>query len=185
MVKQTKQPPILHGTQVALLTVLTTLAYRQFMDEFDPARLDLAQCSPSRAVMQARLTRAFGSLDPSGGIGNECWLDYSKKLDAWHAQRATFEQFLNEWDSIRAQLQTMVRPPELLVEILRRMHSPTHFEGLNPPMPESQLRFAFENGSLLRSRFTFGDLFIFLNWDLDRLWARIWESARALAAVPA
>lgn len=183
MVARSGQKPILHGTQVVLLTVLTTLAFRQFMDEFDPSRVNLAACFPARAEMQTRIQRAFASLDPSRGIANECWSEYQKKLDAWNAQRGIFEAFLNEWDLIRAQLQTIVRPPELLIEILQRMDSPTLFEQLNPPMPETQIRFAFENASLIRSRFTLGDLFIFLNWDMDRLWTHIWESARALAAI--
>jgi glycerol-1-phosphate dehydrogenase [NAD(P)+] len=184
MVKQQKQTPILHGTQVALLTVLTTLAFQQFMDEFDPARVNLDECFPSRAEMQARIQRAFASLDPTGAIADECWSEYQKKLDHWHAQRARFETFLREWDGIRAQLQSMVRPPELLIEILRRMGSPTHLEQLNAPIPEAQLRFAFENASLIRSRFTLGDLFLFLNWDRERLWTRIWNASRALASAP-
>lgn len=183
MVSKLGQKPILHGTQVALLTVLTTLAFQQFMDELDPAHLNPDECFPSRVEMQTRIQRAFASLDPSGGIAQECWSEYQKKLDLWNAQRGTFETFLREWNEIRGQLQTIVRPPELLVEILQRMDSPTLFAQVNPPMPEAQIRFAFENASLIRSRFTLGDLFIFLNWDMDRLWTRIWESARALAAV--
>jgi glycerol-1-phosphate dehydrogenase [NAD(P)+] len=183
MVSKSGQKPILHGTQVALLTVLTTLAFQQFMDEFDPAHLKLDECFPSREEMQVRIQNAFASLDPSGGIADECWSEYQKKLDLWNAQRGTFETFLREWSEIRGQLQTIVRPPELLVEILQRMDSPTLFEQVNPPMPEAQIRFAFENASLIRSRFTLGDLFIFLHWDMDRLWTRIWESARALAVV--
>lgn len=185
MVKQNKQTPILHGTQVVLLTILTTLAFQQFMEEFDPARVKLDECFPSHEQMQARIQRAFASLDPSGALANEFWSEYRKKLDTWNAQRATFETFLHEWDSIRAELQTIVRPPQELVAILQRMDSPLHFEQLNPPMAEAQIRFAFENASFFRSRFTLGDLFIFMNWDMDRLWTRIWESSRALVAVPA
>jgi glycerol-1-phosphate dehydrogenase [NAD(P)+] len=184
MVQRSKQPPTLHGTQVALLTVLTTLAFRQFMDEFDPARITLDECFPSHAVMRERIQLAFRALDPSGAVAAECWTEYQKKLEAWHAQRATFERFLREWDTIRAQLQIMVRPPTLLLEILRRMNSPTHFDQLNPPMREAQIRFAFENASFIRTRFALGDLFIFLNWDMEQLWTRIWESSRALSAVP-
>lgn len=183
MVARTGQRPILHGTQVALLTVLTTLAFQQFMDEFDPAQVSPDDCFPSREEMQTRIETAFAPLDSSGGIANECWGEYQKKLDLWYARRGTFEDFLRDWDSIRAQLRTIVRPPELLIEILQRMESPTLFEQSNPPMSEAQVRFAFENASLIRSRFTLGDLFILLRWDMDRLWTSIWESARKLAAV--
>jgi glycerol-1-phosphate dehydrogenase [NAD(P)+] len=184
MVKHDKQTPILHGTQVVLLTILTTLAFQQFMDEFDPSRIILDECFPSHDEMRTRVYRAFASLDPSGAIANECWNEYQKKLDMWNAQRGTFEKFLNEWDAVRAQLRIMVRPPPLLIEILQRMDSPTHFDQLNPPMPEAQIRFAFENASLIRSRFTLGDLLIFLNWDMERLWTHIWSASRILAAAP-
>lgn len=185
MVKQAKQPPILHGTQVVLLTVLTTLAFRHFMDEFDPARIHPDDCFPSRDEMQARVIGAFGFLDPDGVIANECWTEYSKKLDLWNAQRETLQAFLRDWDSIRAELETIVRSPQDLVAILERMDSPTLFEQLDPPMSEAQIRFAFENASFIRSRFTLGDLFVFFKWDRDRLWSQVWERARSLVAVAA
>jgi glycerol-1-phosphate dehydrogenase [NAD(P)+] len=184
LVKHYKQPPTLHGTQVVLLTVLTTLAFQEFMNEFDPARVDLERCYPEPQEMQARIRRAFDELDPSGGIASEFWGEYRKKLEAWHAHRVTFESFLREWDSIRRELEVLVRPPQLLVRILQEMNSPVHFEQLNPPPPVAQLEFAFANASFFRSRFTLGDLFIFLDWDMKRLWERIWRASRDLARAP-
>jgi glycerol-1-phosphate dehydrogenase [NAD(P)+] len=185
MVKINKQTPILHGTQVVLLTILTTIAYEIFMEHFDPARLDLDDCFPSHAEMETRVRSAFASLDPSGAIGNECWTEYRKKLDAWSANRPAFESFVKNWDAECAQLRAIARPPQELVAILRRMESPILFDELNPPMLESQVRFAFENASFIRSRFTLGDLFVFLNWDREALWTQVRDRARTLVAVPA
>lgn len=182
MVKQAKQTPILHGTQVVMLTVLTTLAFRHFMDEFNPGDINLDDCFPSHDEMQARVLEAFAFLDPDGVIANECWGEYRKKLDLWHAQRETAQAFLDDWEMIRAELQTIVRDPADLVAILGKMGSPAWFEQLDPPMPEAQIRFAFEHASFIRSRFTLGDLFVFFNWDRDRLWSYVWENARLLAA---
>src|SRR5581483_4510768 len=180
MTEQRLVPPTLHGTQVALLTVLTTLAFQEFMCEFDPTTLDLDSCYPTADEMHARIQRAFAPLDASGSIAEECWREYKKKLDAWYAHRANFEQFIRDWGSIRAQLETIVRPPQLLVEILQRMDSPTHFEQLNPAPAEEHLRYAFINASFIRSRFTLGDLFIFLNWNMEQLWDTLWRTSRAL-----
>lgn len=179
-VKHNQQTPILHGTQVVLLTLLTTLAYQFFLDEFDPSKIKIDECFPSRETMQTRIRDAFAELDPTGALGNEFWNDYSKKLDLWHAQRATFETFLCDWDSIRDEIKSIVRPAHELVAILRRMDSPTRFDQISPPLPEAQIRFAFENASYFRSRFTLGDLFIFLKWDRDRLWDQVWNASQAL-----
>lgn len=178
-------PPTLHGTQVALLTVLTTLAFGEFIKGFDPATLDIDACYPSAEEMRTRIEKNFAALDPSGGIASECWNEYAKKLDAWKHNRATFKQFLREWDSIRADLEGMVRPPTLLIEILQRMGSPTHFDQLNPPVPTEHIKFGFMNAPYIRNRFTLGDLFIFLNWDMEQVWDTVWRASRALVnAVP-
>jgi len=87
---------------------------------------------------------------------------------------------LREWDSIRAELRTIVRPPQDLVHVLQRMDAPTHFEQLDPPTSEEYLRFAFINASFIRARFTLGDLLIFTNWDMESLWTRIWNASRVL-----
>jgi glycerol-1-phosphate dehydrogenase [NAD(P)+] len=181
LAKHYHQPPTLHGTQVALLTILTTLAYREFINRFDPSHLNLEDCYPSESEMQDRIRRAFDSIDPSGGIAAECWAEYNKKLKSWVANRSTFERFLRDWESIGIDLQRIVRPPELLVEILQRMESPTHFDQLVPPTPEAQVKFAFIHSSFIRNRFTLGDLLILLKWDLDQLWSRIWTESGALA----
>lgn len=180
LTKHYQLAPILHGTQVALLTVLTTLAYREVIEHFDPQRLNMDACFPSAAEMETRVRRAFAELDPSGGIANECWNEYRKKLDAWHSQRATVENVMRNWGTLRAELETIARPPQDLVEILQRMGSPTLFEQLNPPMAEAHIKFAFMSASFIRNRFTLGDLLLFTNWDLESLWDSIWRSSRAL-----
>ena len=138
-----------------------------------------------RRKNEARIQAAFLPLDPTGGIANECWSDYQKKLDTWHAQRPTFEKFLQDWASIRAELETIVRPPELLIEILQRMGSPTQFEQLQPPTPEEYLRFAFVNAAYIRNRFTIADLFIFLIGICLEVWDSVWNTSRTLASATA
>jgi glycerol-1-phosphate dehydrogenase [NAD(P)+] len=167
---------------VALLTILTTLAYDEFIHRFDPRGITVDDCYPSPEAMRRRTVQAFSELDASGGLAAECWAEYRQKLESWYAHRADFEKFLSEWDSIRAQLQTIVRPPELLIQILEKMGSPTHFDQLDPPTSEAQLKIAFVNSSFIRNRFTLGDLLILLNWDMEQLWSRIWTRSRALAA---
>jgi glycerol-1-phosphate dehydrogenase [NAD(P)+] len=162
-----------HGTQVALATCLTTTAYQIFLDEFEPTEVNLDHCYPTQAQMRARLEASFHPLDPSGRVVAECWSDYKIKLEAWHAHRENFEDTLRDWPNMRTQLRSLVKPPELAAHILRAVSSPLQFVDLIPQPSTVEVQFAFANAPLIRRRLTLGDLFVFLNWDQETLWAQV------------
>lgn len=171
--EQTPRPLAQHGTQVALATLLTTEAYQVFLDEFEPAEVNLANCYPTEAEMQARIEAAFHSIDPQGHVAAECWADYKIKLEAWHAHRADVEEALQDWPAIREQLRALAKPPEVAARILKAIASPTDFTELVPPPSQAEVQFAFRNAPLIRRRLTLGDLFVFLNWDQETLWTQV------------
>ena len=174
LVAEQKQRPLAqHGTQVALATLLTTGAYQTFFDEFVPEEVNLENCYPTEQQMQARIEGAFNSIDPGGRVAAECWSDYRIKLEAWYAHRADFEEALRDWPDIQAKLQSLVKPPEVAARILHAISSPVSFADLTPPPTESEVRFAFRSAPLIRRRFTLGDMFVFLNWDQETLWAQV------------
>jgi glycerol-1-phosphate dehydrogenase [NAD(P)+] len=162
-----------HGTQVALATLLTTASYQIFFDEFEPAELNLENCYPTEAQMKARINASFHPLDPTGRVAAECWSDYKIKLEAWHAHRVDFEDALRDWPAIRAQLGSLVKPPDVASHILHAVSSPVRFEQLTPAPTKAEVQFAFMNAPLIRHRFTLGDFFVFLNWDQETLWAQV------------
>jgi glycerol-1-phosphate dehydrogenase [NAD(P)+] len=184
------RPLAQHGTQVALTTMLTTEAYRVFLADvsighplgvdtsFDPAEVNVDRCYPSAGDMRARIQAAFDPVDPSGKVSAECWADYRQKLDMWHTHRADFEDTLRDWPAVRAKIQSLIKPPELAARILREIRAPLSFDALDPPVTETEVKFAFLNAPLIRRRLTLGDLFVFLNWDRDSLWRRVWEASR-------
>jgi glycerol-1-phosphate dehydrogenase [NAD(P)+] len=174
--EQRQRPLAQHGTQVALATLLTTGAYQTFFDEFEPEEVNLENCYPSEEQMQARIEAAFHSLDPSGRVAAECWSDYKIKLEAWHAHRGDFEEALQHWPEIQAKLRSMVKTPQAAAHILHAISSPSRFTDLTPPPTESEVQFAFRSAPLIRRRFTLGDMFVFLNWDQETLWARVNKS---------
>ena len=174
--EQAQRPLAQHGTQVALATRLTTSAYQIFLDEFEPEEVNLKNCYPTEAQMRTRLEATFNSLDPSGRVAAECWSEYKIKLEAWHAQRAVFEEALHRWPDIHTQLRALAKPPELAARILRAVDSPLRFEELTPPPYAAEVRFAFTYAPLIRHRFTLGDLLVFLNWDQEKLWTQINEN---------
>lgn len=171
--EQNQRPLAQHGTQVALATRLTTSAYQIFLREFEPDEVNLKNCYPTESQIRARLEDAFNPLDSSGRVAAECWSEYKIKLEAWHAQRAGFEDVLRHWPDIRAQLCALAKPPELTARILRAVDSPLRFDELTPPPSAAEVRFAFTNAPLIRHRFTLGDLFVFLNWDQEKLWTQV------------
>jgi len=171
--EQRHRPLAQHGTQVALATHLTTTAYQIFLDEFDPAEVNINQCFPTEAQMKTRLESAFNGLDPTGLVAAECWTEYKIKLDAWHTHRTHIEAALRNWNDIRARLLSLAKPPELTLRILQSVDSPLHFSELMPPPSPGEVHFAFTHAALIRRRLTLGDLFVFLNWDQEALWAKV------------
>jgi glycerol-1-phosphate dehydrogenase [NAD(P)+] len=178
----TARPLAQHGTQVALATVIASAAYERFLTDFDPQAVELESCFPDSRVMQAHIQTVFAAVDPSGKAGAECWADYRLKLQDWHAHREDFAAFLHTWPEVRSQIRALTRPPERLLEVLAAVHSPLTFAELDPPAGEAQVRYAFLNAPLMRKRLTIGDLFIFLNFDRERLWQLAW--ARLQAGIP-
>jgi hypothetical protein len=80
---------------------------------------------------------------------------------------------LRDWPAVRAQLRSLVKPPEVAARILQAVSSPVRFSELTPAPTEEEVRFAFQNAPLIRRRLTLGDLFVFLNWDQEALWPQV------------
>lgn len=174
LVAEKKRRPLAqHGTQVALATLLTTTAYQIFFNEFEPAEVNPENCYPAEAQMKARIEASFRPLDPTGRVAAECWSDYKIKLEAWHAHRVDFQDALRDWPAVHAQLGSLVKPPEVASRILHAVSSPVRFEELTPVPTVAEVQFAFRSAPLIRHRFTLGDLFVFLNWDQETLWAQV------------
>jgi glycerol-1-phosphate dehydrogenase [NAD(P)+] len=181
LLAETSNTPLAqHGTQVAMAAIIGAEVYRRFFAEFDPASINIDDCYPSADEMHSRIQTAFHAIDPTGKAGEECWSDYRLKLETWHAHRADLEAFLNDWPTIKPQLEKFTAPPERLAEILRAVESPVHFADLVPPAAEDQVRFAFMNAPLMRKRLTIGDVLIFFRWDREQLWKEIWEKTQSI-----
>ncbi len=174
------QPLAQHGAQVALACLMGVEVYRHFIEAFDPAQVDLDQSYPEEDAMRAVIKDAFAPLDPSGKVAAECFSDYRQKLRAWRANRTLHEEALKDWDTIRERILRDTRPFDRLVEILQAVDSPLTWSQLNPPISESQVKFAFMNAPLMRKRLTIGDMLIFFNWDREKLWQQVWERTQSL-----
>jgi glycerol-1-phosphate dehydrogenase [NAD(P)+] len=167
-------PVGIHGTQVILAAMVVGEAYRNFINEFDPEQVKIENCYPEKSVMKQRIEKTFALLDPSGGAAAECWSEYSIKLESWYENRPAFKEFLEGWGEIRKDIEIYLVPVERIARILTDLGSPRRFDELDTPVDESKVKFAFMNAPFIRSRVTFGDLLIFLNWDREALWQKAW-----------
>jgi len=159
-----------HGAQVALASALASSAYAILLGEFDPSTIDPARCFPDDATMHRRILTAFSAIDPTGQAAEECWSDYSHKLQAWRAHRDEIRRQWAAWPELRAALQARAWPASRLWAILRAVGLPQNFGALTPPVHTSEARYAFLNANLIRRRFTLGDLLQFSGWDTEALW---------------
>jgi glycerol-1-phosphate dehydrogenase [NAD(P)+] len=172
------KPLALHGSQVALCAILSAEAWQVFLDEFEPSEVVLESCYPSPSAMEEHIRQVFLPLDLSGGVAKECWADYQVKLESWRANRLALEGFLEDWQAIREEIRGLASPPGVLKEILAMTGAPSSFAELDPPLDEAEVKFAFLNAPLIRRRLTLGDLLLFLGWDREALWRRIWPASQ-------
>ncbi len=164
-----------HGNLVALATVLSSKAYGIFLDAFVPDESNFETSYLDSERMQAPILDLFTQVDKSGRIGALCWSDYRIKLEQWSQQKEKHTDFLKNWQKIHKELKSLVQPAEYVLDILRAVDAPLRFDDLTPPITEDVARFAFFNAPFTRRRFTLGDLFIFLKWDRQALWEKIWS----------
>jgi glycerol-1-phosphate dehydrogenase [NAD(P)+] len=175
LINELRQAPLAqHGSQVALATVLLSEVYQVFLQEFQPAQVDLERCFPEAEHMQWMVKENFLSIDPSGKAGQECWRDYQIKLKDWHARREGLRAFLDQWPEIHAELDQLTCPPERLIGLLQKINAPTCFAELTPAFEEAEVQFALLNAPLMRKRLTLGDLLVFFEFDRQSLWERAW-----------
>ena len=155
----------LHGAQVGVATLTAARLYQNFLDNFDPEAVNFDSCYPKYEQMQMRIYRLFQPVDPTGAMAEECWSDYRRKLTLWYQNRALFEQFCQSWQSIhRPKIASLVRPPNVVHQLLSRAGAPLTAQELEPPISQEEFDFAFNNGHFIRARFVLSDLLYFLGW---------------------
>ncbi len=162
---QAGRPLAFHGAQVGVAAAIGAIAWKWFLDRFDPTSLRSDMTYPELSAMEPRVLAAFERLDSTGAVGAECWADYARKLERWGGQRAEVEEFIRDWPEHRRQIESLIGAPASIAAALHRAGSPSRFRDLDPPADEVVARWAIENCHLMRNRFTVADLaFLTGNW---------------------
>ncbi len=160
-----------HGAQVGAAAVLAALVW-QHVRERVRAGLVLLRC-PADEQMRPAVLQAFGALDPSGALAEECWRGYRRKLARWRERHGASGRL------DPAQLDDAARlleQPAALTTALRRSGAPALMAELDPPVDPRTTRWALANCHLMRDRFTVVDLAFFLG---------IWQPADVDAVLAA
>lgn len=174
-------PLAFHGAQVGVAAIAVARAWEHVLATFDPDRLLSDEAYPAVDVMEGRVRAAFATLDPTGRVADECWRDYRRKLDRWHAVRPAVEAFARAWPTHRDALARIVVPSDVIADALARAGAVGRFADLRPAPPPGVAHSAIRDGHLMRDRFTVADLLHLTGgWDdalASRLGAALVEGA--------
>lgn len=152
----------LHGAQVGVSTIVSALLWDKVRTHLR-TRAQLAY--PTAGEMEGRVHDAFGELDPTGAMADECWRLYSRKLARWTANRERTAAL--DLSEVAARVAPLLSPPGNLVESMAVAGGPVRFGALEPPAEPELVRWALENCHLMRDRFTVADLAFLLG-----IWTR-------------
>jgi glycerol-1-phosphate dehydrogenase [NAD(P)+] len=155
--------PTLHGAKVGILSVVSAALWQDVRRAVAAGALrDLS--FPPIEEMRERVNSAFAERDRSGAMAAECWRDYERKLERWHAARDQLARLPERWPAFEAQASKLLAPPERLLAALQRAGAPTRLSELG--IEPDRARWAIANCHLMRDRFTVADLAFFLGlWD--------------------
>jgi glycerol-1-phosphate dehydrogenase [NAD(P)+] len=177
---QFDRPFAFHGAQVSVATVPVAAAWEALIGGLNPREVNVDDCFPEPEAMESVVREALAEIDPSGEVGEECWNNYSQKLEYWRGCRPQLEGLLENWPRYRDELSEMVVSPERLGKALEESGAPARFSELDPPVPEETARWALRNCHLMRDRFVLADLLFFFGWWDDEFVERLFERARSV-----
>lgn len=176
-------PMGLHGAQVGVGTVVAAAAWEMFFERVaageQPPKLDGRTLNLDEA--RTRVESAFSGVDPTGRVGEECWRDYSAKLQTVQRMRPRVDSVLEDRTVHEGQLRALVRPSRTIAADLRAAGAAATFEELDPHVGPEIARWAVTNCALMRNRFTIVDMLTFLGWwttaDVDEVLERAHRAA--------
>ena len=148
-----------HGAQVGVATVVVAILWRTMNERIRTGNLGTLRL-PDPADAERTVKEAFDWMDETGATSNECWSDYSKKLEHLRAVDAgtKIRDAAESWTAHAHTLTGLLGEPEAIVAALRAAGAPTRFSELENPSKEDDVIWALTNCHLMRNRFNIADL---------------------------
>ncbi len=181
MAAQYHQRPIgNHGSQCALATILSLIAWQRLLDlesldALDPAAID-------SGYWRSQVEAAFGPIDKEGLAWQECWKDFSQKIEQWRANAEAVRAFTANWPRHREDLRRFVTTPQEYVAALAATGHPLWWEDIPTRINESHARWAFTNARLMRKRTSVADVLGFAGLWTDGFINEVFDTYHAAIA---
>lgn len=170
----------LHGAQVGVATVVVAILWRKMNERLRAGTIGDLRL-PGSEDAERTVREAFGWMDESGATGNECWSDYSKKLEHLRSVDAgtKIREAVETWQTHAEVLSGLLGEPEAIVAALRAAGAPTRFSELENPSKEADVIWALTNCHLMRNRFNIADLaYLTGSWSESDVLAALAEAER-------
>ena len=165
----------LHGAQVGVASVLAASLWDVALADDGLFELDPADLAVP-ADLEERVRRVWHPVDPSGALGEECWLSVQTKMRRWVSAAPQIEAFFAHRRQHVETLRALAGDPVLPLAALRVWNAPTTFAELTPPVSADRARWALGALPFMRDRLSIADLFVLAGrWDdglFDRVFAR-------------
>ena len=164
----------LHGAQVGVATVVCTALWAEVRESctiFDRPWADLRYPDD----LEQRVRGTWAALDPSGGLGAECWRAVARKASAWDAA----DKGVCDRDRahVLEQLFGYVGSPERSAATLKHWGAATRFSELAPGVSRDQVLWTLRALPYMRDRLTLPDLLVMSGEWTDEFLERVLKRA--------
>jgi len=163
------QPGNFHGAQVGVASVVAAQTWAHVLRRVADGGLERPARLPDPDAVRERLGHAFAGLDPSGGMAEECFADYARKLRRLAPEgdpARPLAALRASWAAHRDVLDGMLIEPAAVTRVLRAAGLPARFGDLPEPVDEATARWAVATAPLMRQRAGVADLAMLLGaWE--------------------
>lgn len=155
-----QRPLPLHGEQVALATLTSSLSFDWLLNEVNPSKVAIAEIRSGEKII-ANMLRGV----PSSAAHEVFLKDYQLKREQWENMRAHWSSFQAQWPEVRAHLQRLTSRAVEIEMLLTQSGLPSFPEGVSPSISAAQYRWAARFSPFVRPRFCLADLIFWLGED--------------------